>query len=542
MNKSVNILAALALSVGFSASIFSGNALAAEGWNLTNGEWEFFDENDQPVTETWKKSKDFWYYLSSEGRILKDCMISSRNSEYYVDEEGRMVANRWVYIEDEEDQEGWHYFGADGKGYKRSNNRFKKVIDGKSYIFNEEGVLLTGWIDEDGNSVDSEDPFVEGLYFSREDGALLTGEWLSYDEMNDGNSSLQSEIAGRDYSDYGSMWLFFDNSSKKLKSNGEKLKQKNINGSEYGFDENGIMINWWSKVASISYADKSNPTSSTSALYYSGYDGGKLLKNMWFWMYPSENLDETDYNDGEASWWHTNDDGEVYRNRIRNINGRYYAFDGLGRMKTGFVLFDGRSEFVAQYDVDAWGSEAFINGMLYGIEKADFYLFSPDELNDGSMQTGKEIVVDLEDGPHTFGFASNGKAYGNRNKLQKKDKSYYINGLRLEADTDLKYGVVEVEKGDETYYQVVDFNGRVVEGQKKVVKDGDGAYLLIINNKFVAYVGAEEKPRWRTGTEGTGFYYYDKYNKEDHYAEGLIAGPDTEPSVEDLPDEERLNF
>ena len=69
---------------------------------------------------------------------------------------------------------------------------------------------------------------------------------------------------------------------------------------KYGFDENGIMIPWWSKVASISNADKSNPSSDVSARYYSGYDGGALLKDSWFWMYPSENLDTEDYYDQEC--------------------------------------------------------------------------------------------------------------------------------------------------------------------------------------------------------------------------------------------------
>ena len=84
-----------------------------------------------------------------------------------------------------------------------------------------------------------------------------------------------------------------------------------------------------------------------------------------------------------------------FQNKIKNVNGRYYAFDGLGRMQTGFVLFDTRSTFVAQYDMDAWSSEDFIEGNIYGIEKADLYFFSPDELNDGSMQTGSELKVEL---------------------------------------------------------------------------------------------------------------------------------------------------
>ena len=39
-------------------------------------------------------------------------------------------------------------------------------------------------------------------------------------------------------------------------------------------------------------------------------------------------------------------------------------------MQTGFVLFDGKSEFVARYEVDDWSSEDFIEGTIYGIEKA----------------------------------------------------------------------------------------------------------------------------------------------------------------------------
>ena len=70
------------------------------------------------------------------------------------------------------------------------------------------------------------------------------------------------------------------------------------------------MIPWWSKVASINNADKSNPSSDVSARYYSGYDGGVLLKNTWFWMYPSQNLDMDDYYDQEASWWHTDNSGQ----------------------------------------------------------------------------------------------------------------------------------------------------------------------------------------------------------------------------------------
>ena len=550
MKKRLSILTVLTFSIVLLTYPFNGEVLAAEGWNNDGGEWSYLDSGNQPLTDVWKKSKDSWFYLSSDGLMKKNSIFRWNSATYCVDESGKMIQNSWIWldksqIQAEDYEEGWYYFGTDGKAFQRKNNSFKKEIKGKSYVFDENGCMMTGWFDEEGNFLnETDDAFAEGIYYAAEDGALFTGQWLDYGEIDQGigGSDLYSAVADRYYSDYEKLWIYFDVNSKKIYSKGENLRQKNIDGSTYGFDENGIMIPWWSKVATISNADKSNPTSSTSARFYSGYDGGTLLKNKWFWMYPSENLDEVDYNEQECSWWHTDENGKVYRNRIRKINGKNYAFDGLGRMKTGFVLFDGKSEFVAQYDVDAWNSEDFKTGSLYGIEKSDLYLFAPDELNDGSMQIGKEITIELADGVYTFGFSGNGKAFGNRNQLQKKDDKYYINGLKLEADQEYGYGVVEVKKNNETYYQVVDTNGKIVKGSKKAVKDKEGGYLLIINDKLAAWVGDDEKPRWRNGADGTGFYHYDKNNKENPYEGGLIAGYDTEPSTDELPWEERLNF
>lgn len=550
MKRRVAVIATLALSAACIAGIPWVDAQAADGWTMTDGEWRYYEGRDsQPVTQAWRESRGFWFYLSEDGTMLKNRLFWHRESIYYVDQDGRRAQNAWVYVDGQNGigdgfEEGWYYFGSNGKGYRRTGESFKKQVGEDTYIFDENGKMLTGWINEDGEPVEDEDAFVEGMYYAREDGRLLNAEWLEYGSTDEGmgGSSLDSEVAGRNYRDYDQMWFFFDSSCKKVKSNGEHPKQKAINGATYGFDENGVMLSWWGKVATVSNADKSNPTSDVSARYYSGYDGGQLLRDTWFWMYPSENLDQDDFDNQESSWWYADSKGEVYRNRIRTINGRAYAFDGIGRMRTGFVLFDGKSEFVAQYDVDAWESGDFINGSLYGIEKADLYLFSPDELNDGSMQTGNDIAVELADGVYHFGFASNGKAFGNRNQLQKRNDRYYINGLRLDADEEYGYGVVQVEDGDETYYQVVDTKGKVVEGKQKIVKDKDGAYLLIIRNRFMAWCGDEDKPRWRDGPEGTGFYHYDRDNDEDHYAEGLIASSDTEPDISGLPEEQRLNF
>lgn len=517
---------------------------AVEGWSREGENWRYLDQKDVPVQNAWKQSKNSWFYLGSDGIMLRDRFLERGNSLYYVDETGKRIENAWYFIENEDDAghaAGWYYFGAGGKALRGTNSPVIKKVDGKSYMFDAGGRMLTGWMNEEGEPLDEGDnPLEDGVYYAGEDGALKTESWLNYSEMAfNGLEDLYSELSGRDYGEYDQAWLYFDSHSKKVKSNGEKLKQMDIGGGTYGFDEYGIMLPWWTKVGSISNADKSNPTSDVPAKFFAGYDGGSLLRNSWFWMYPSENLLEGDFSEEEYSWWRTDENGEVYRNRIKKVNNRYYGFDGLGRMQTGFALFDTRSMFVAQYDPDAWSSDDFKEGNLYGIEKADLYFFAPDELNDGSMQTGYEVMVELEDGAHAFGFDSKGIAYGSRNTLRRAKNSFYINGLRLEADPECGYGVVRQEDGA---CRVVNTKGKIMTGSKTVLKDKDGGWLILINGYFTARVDDEYKPRWYDGPEGPGFYHYDPKNKEDKYAGGLIEGTEEEPDLDGLLDDERLNF
>lgn len=89
---------------------------------------------------------------------------------------------------------------------------------------------------------------------------------------------------------------------------------------------------------------------------------------------------------------------------------------------------------------------------------------------------------------------------------------------------------------------MVNTRGKTVSGSKKVLEDGDGGWILVINGQFAARVDDEHKPKWHNGPDGPGFYHYDPDNKTDKYAGGIIAGPDTPPDPDSLLDEEKLNF
>lgn len=539
--KSALVIIAAALSVK------AEPAYAAEGWSKDGGSWNYLDPRDNPVKNTWEQSRDSWYYLGPDAEILRNTFISQNDALYYVDDDGKRLENQWFLVKSKTaagQEPGWYYFGPNGRAAKAGISQVKTIIGKKAYIFGEDGRMLTGWIDGEGHPLDrNANPLMDGVYYAGEDGALISNCWMDDSSMSPRDiDDLSSEITGKNYDDYDHIWLYFDSGYMRVRSENGKVKEKTIGGNTYGFDENGIMLLWWSQVASVSNADKSNPTSDKAPQYFSSYGGGRLLRNQWFYMYPSEDLSPDDSRNQKYSWWRTDGKGNIYQNQIRRINQQFYAFDGLGRMQSGFVLFEGKHKFVAQYDADAWSADDFIKGKPFGIDRADLYFFSSDGLHDGSMKTGSAIRIELEDGVHTFGFKSNGEAYGNRNKIEKVKNAYYINGLRLEADEEFGYGVVAADPGGEDY-RVVDTKGKEVTGQKRLLKDKDGGWIIILRNQFAARVSDEEKPRWYNGPDGSGYYHYDSDDQEDPYAGGLIVDNDLgDVSFDALPDEEKLNF
>ena len=531
MKQGQKVLTGLALAALFAAAPGELTAYAA-GWTDDGGSWKYITDDGTVVTDQWKKSGDDWYYLDSDGRMMQNSLIQVDDDYFYVDGDGKRVLECWMSFEPESDndygmQEYWYYFGTDGKALRKKGGTFKKTVNGSVYIFDEDGIMLTGFINEDGDWIEDDDEFIDARYYCSDDGVMYQNRWLKYDYQSDGQSDLRSDMAEKDYMDYDAVWLYFDSQGKKVKSSStEKITQRVIDGATYGFDENGVMMSWWSKTAEDSRA---------SEKFYSGHDGGQLLKSTWVWMYPSEEMDADDYNNQEYSWWRTDDNGKVYRNQIREIEGSRYAFDDIGRMQTGFLLYDGTKNFVFQHDIDTYSSDDFKEGTVLGIEKADLYLFGPDELNGGSMLSGKEFSVELADGIYTFGFRSNGRAYGSRNKLEKNDDCYYINGLRLEATNELKYAVVKVNDDE---YRVVNDSGKIVKGSKKLVSDGGDGWYIVINDKFKGYV-IGEKPKWYKGDAGEGYYRYDKDNKT--YGE-LLASKDSEVYDGELQADARLNY
>lgn len=502
LNKFKMLFLTSVIIAGYSCVSYAGD------WQNTENGWQYVEDDGVSLrSEAWQFSDGLWYYLGPDGKLVKDAMVLSNGEYYYLNESGAMVTNEWHYLrEDEAADFAWYYFGSSGKAYRshRSDGNIMN-IDGKRYMFDDSGKMLTGFISEDGVPVDvyGGHGFELATYLTNENGELYTNEWVNLKEV--GTDDKFSILAQRDYDSYLEMWMYFGDNSKKYKANSvEQSVKKEINGQKYSFDENGIMIpGLYAKRVDIA-ADKSKNT-----ILYSGLDtNGALVGEYWTYTVPNQGMDEEEYDAQAYSWFRTKADGSVYKNKIYEVNGKDYVFDSLGRMQCGFVLIGDNGHFLIQHDVDDYASADFLKSKdeidIPAMDRGNLYFFSNDEFNDGSKQFGKDIDIALDDDIFTFGFKNSGIAYGSRCRLEFANNAYYYNGLKLKADLDYGYGLIDVKKGSEVEYVVVNSNGFRIKGTK-ILKDNQGAFIVVQNGKFVARIDDYDKPRRKNGV----FYRYD---------------------------------
>ena len=301
------ISAAAVLSVGGAMTAF-----AATGWQQENGTWVYYNRNEEKVTETWQKSGDYWFYLDDNGEMATDSLIDDDGDTYYVDVNGVMVTNRWVAVDNEnageenEPNQWWYYFGANGKAYKRSDSSTGdvslKTINGKKYTFNTDGKMQYGWV-KDGETQHDDNAWQDSEYFfgDENDGSMAEG-WKEIAIKDDQAADLQP---GDNYWDEDqTRWFYFKASGKKEKSQ----TGKTINGRKYGFDEYGRMNAGWITTATASNTKAADggsqgiATYSNSFLYYSTPEDGARSTKGWFKVTPGYYLQRDKYEDGSDYW------------------------------------------------------------------------------------------------------------------------------------------------------------------------------------------------------------------------------------------------
>ena len=254
-----------------------------------NGNAYYFGSNGAMVTNTWVaidsalvENQDdyvpdnYWYYFQASGKAMKAASGSVKKTtvdgkKYAFNEYGQMCVGwfgtdgKTVNPDDESNpfagdnvlyyaggdndgvlRAGWvtYYDGYDGDDeymteytnlyfyFNTSNNKKEvsktKKINGRTYAFNEQGVMMSGW-DVYENPNDVSNPNIGTVYFSgQDDGHQVKKGWV-YTVPARG-------IDAKAYNDDEEKYMYFNNSGDIVAD-----QFKKINGKYYVFNANGIM-------------------------------------------------------------------------------------------------------------------------------------------------------------------------------------------------------------------------------------------------------------------------------------------------------------
>lgn len=431
-----------ALMPGIPSEVF---AASKAGWVEENGELRYKDSDGYYLTDSWKKKDGDWYYLNEDGFLTRSSMVD----EYYVDEHGKRISNQWISISNEEEWDDeapetyWYYYGKDGR---QTVSKWQPIGD-SYYYFNEDGHMQTGKLELDGFT----------YYLGDEnDGAMKTG-WI---QLENESEDPEEEL----------VWHYFDKNGKMVMN---QIDRK-IDGNYYSF-ENGIMQTGWYRLpetalaelaaaegtATASNAQPENQQPISSFRYYES-DGKR--GNGWYQMEGAPEISE----EGETFIFYIKN-GKAHHAaagvQVFTIDSKRYGFNTRGELQTGLqsvTLEDGTT--------------------------ANYYFGE-----EGIMKTGKQTIYNEDlDENQTWFFLTDG---GNKGQGFHgiRDNSIYRQGLKLEADRDLRFAPAELN--GITY--LVNTSGSI----QKAASSSKSAVKPELGNGFKDIKDANDKI-WTVDTNG----------------------------------------
>ena len=161
-------------------TVLSAAAGMAAGWTTNNNGYQVYvNDNGETVTNSWIKAEEngntIWYYATSNGTLRSGGWQKVGDIYYYFDDDAVMqtgwiddytywcdesgaMRTGWRYLPIPEEFAGygeeyvsgssaWFYFSpANGEKFKSDDSNVKaKKVNGTTYGFDSNGVMVTGW-------------------------------------------------------------------------------------------------------------------------------------------------------------------------------------------------------------------------------------------------------------------------------------------------------------------------------------------------------------------------------------------------------------
>ena len=248
--------------------------------------WYYFGSNGKKEADDSKKINGKTYYFNEDGEMIYG-WYQDGSDVFYLggEDEGWRAESQWLWLElpseddvdrngvgfDNDDcstcdEEGWYYFGSNGKMYQSAK---KKKVNGKYYFFNDHGQMVYEWINNNkyhvtGATTPSGATLVEGTASNALDGNATginkgAGQIynMQYSNVVEDGSRANGwyEIDGSEDTgtDGDTDWYYFDDGEAKRADSASDLVTKDgdngavyrakikINGKYFCFNEMGQM-------------------------------------------------------------------------------------------------------------------------------------------------------------------------------------------------------------------------------------------------------------------------------------------------------------
>lgn len=461
----------LALAALMSLGIMTATAWAAEGWTQEGNSWVYYDSNGSKVTGSWRRgtADNLWRYLDNSGHMAVNSWV---DSEYYVDANGILVTDQWLKFAnndswDSTNQYNWYYVGSSGKMVADS---WKKIND-KWYLFDSDGVMVTGWGDDN-------------MVYLGSDGAMRVG-WLllappddEYYDDDDDEDSYGPFVDDNSIDIDGKYWYYFQSDGEKFVPD-DSYEMKKIDGEYYCFDEYGRMRTGW-----IHVGDEDGIEG------YRCMDSSGKMRTGWYSTTAPEDLDiDDDSFDDEVNWYYFSNKGVPY------------AGPEEGSASTSdFEKINGNTYLFNQYGNPVYGLQRVMVGSN-GTETAFYF----GDKQTSSVVKGRQRIEEGDGTMWDYYFTESG-SYAGRGFTGVKNNYLYYKGKLQKAESRYQMFKIPTGSGDSYTTYVVNTSGRVPKNT--TVKDVNGDKLKVNSRGVVteingddyddSYSGGEEpvEPEW----------------------------------------------